>query len=542
MIGQRRTLRRARAALVGIVAVALASCGTTVRHHQVAAGIEQSPAGDLGTPGAVASGTSGPAATSTSGGPSSTGDAGATAAATGGTATGTTTTVTTGTGTTTTTRPGASAGATTAPKGTAATRAPSTAASVPSKRTSATKAASGTPVQIGFGYFSDIGAYSASFGGSADAGDEKTEIQTAVDYVNAHGGLDGHPIQPVWAAIQLTSPQPYSTEEASICSTWTQDNHVVMGIFVGAAIENTLATCLNNAGVAFMSGGGYLRDKTDYQNLPNVVAPIEVSTEVWESALLNYLLESGWLTSKDKVGVLVPFNEAAGPRTFNNVIVPTLKAKGIAVTSYEVDYASSTPGLSDEESQVSQAELHARADGVTKVLFLKGGTAGLFMKDADAQGYVPKYAVSSVDSPEGLIGAPARQLAGSVGIGWQPGFDVPTYGKTDYDSNPTRRLCKTTIEKPSGQETGELSESAAILQCDAVLALQAAVDKAHAATITGATVIQGFNELGSSYTDAFTLPSTTFGPTRHAGDATFRPLAWSTACTCYAYSGPAAGF
>ena len=104
---------------------------------------------------------------------------------------------------------------------------------------------------------------------------------------------------------------------------------------------------------------------------------------------------------------------------------------------------------------------------------------------------MPKYAVTSVDTPEGLITGPADQLAGTVGIGWQPGFDVPTYGSTTYDTNPTRKFCKTTVEGSSGQETGELSEEASILMCSAALSLQAAIAKVHAATITGGTVVQG---------------------------------------------------
>jgi hypothetical protein len=519
--------RRTHSGLVAAAAVALCltGCGTTVRHH-------------TGLTGATEQGLSAPAAGSAGGStpggaPAAGGSTGAAGSSTGSTVPLGSTGTTGGSGSTgavgTAAAPQAGGGSSGASTGTTGTTGATAAGG--SFHGKATLSA----VQIGITVITDVG----KFAPGATAGNEQTETEAAVRYVNAHGGLAGHVLTPVYYNFQLTDPSPYSTSMAAICSSWTQDHKVALGMFVGAAVPDDLANCLNQHGVAYMSDGGYLHDATTYRQLPNMVSPSELDTSVAAQAVMTDLFATNALTSKDKVGVLVGDNESAAGRAYSNVIARQLKAKKIPVNSYPVTFPNSTSDAANSVTQIDNAELHMATDGVTRVIFLAPNTATTFMQQADQQHYKPKYSLTSYDTPVGMIGssgAPAAQLANTSGVGWDPSTDVGTYGSRAYD-NATTKLCRT-IEAPTGQDTDRLSEYATQVFCNAILSVQAAANASGAANLTGGAFISGFNALGSSFLDSLTL-GTTLSASKHDGANKVRPFAYATSCSCFRYTSPA---
>jgi hypothetical protein len=116
---------------------------------------------------------------------------------------------------------------------------------------------------------------------------------------------------------------------------------------------------------------------------------------------------------------------------------------------------------------------------------------------------------------------------------------VGTYGSSVFTNSATR-LC-TQIERPTGQLTNNFQEFAGFQYCDAMLFVQAAANASGASTITGTSLLQGYNKLGSSRADAETFTST-LGPQQHDGASAYRELAFDTSCRCFHYSGPVTNF
>ncbi|MCU1586855.1 MAG: hypothetical protein JWN31_348, partial [Frankiales bacterium] len=403
-----------------LVLLCVTACGTTVRHHPGSSALTGIPEAGLSSPGSISP--SGSALGGTTGTAGS-GATGATSPA-GSSTTGGSTGSSTGSGSTSSTS-GSSATGTGSSTGTGG------AVHGPAKLSA---------VQVGITVITDVGKFAAG----ATAGNEQAEAQAAVNYVNAHGGLAGHVLDPIYYNFQLTDPSPYPTSMAAMCSSWTQDHKVQLGMFVGASVPNDLANCLNQHGVGYMSDGSYLHDATTYRQLPNMVSPSELDTSVAAQAVLDNLFATNALTTKDKVGVLVGDNEDAAGRAYNNVIVRGLKAHNIPVRSYPVTFPNSTPDAANSVQQIDNAELHMATDGITRVIFLAPNCAVTFMQQADQQKYKPKYSLTSYDTPVGMLGssgAPAAQLANATGVGWNPTTDVGTYGSKTFD-NATTKLCR----------------------------------------------------------------------------------------------------
>ncbi|HEX3899270.1 MAG TPA: hypothetical protein VHW74_08860 [Mycobacteriales bacterium] len=526
-----KSRRLSAAAIAGVALLSVAACGTTVRDaHAVLS--QRSNEGFDGATGATGPVQVVPGGQTTA---PNTGD-GATNPIPTTTDLGPTTPSTTTVGTTPA-QPGS-----TSPAGTTTT--PTTGKPSPTPAVHVYKGpAKLSAVEVGIVYSGDLGAFAKLFGGSADLGNLQTYANAAISFVNSHGGLAGHVLEPVYYSIPLTSTQPYSTTMAAICSSWTQDHHVAIGVAVGFAIPNDLAACLSAHHVPYVSGGTYLHDDNSYRAIPYLVSPYEASTEDAMSALVKTLLAHHVLSSKSRVGVMLGTNESAAVDAYNDVVIPALKGKVASVTSYGIEYPPSTTAAVAEAQTVSNDELHMRANGVTNVLFLAPGVEGSFLQDAYQQHWSPKYAFTSFDAPWGLASAHTKEvlaaLTGAIGIGWEPTADVGTYGSSVF-SNRTTKLC-TAIERPTGQVTNNLTQFAGYQYCDAMLFVQAAANASGAAHITGTSMLDGYNKLGSSYADANTFVST-LSPQQHAGASAYREFAFDTGCRCFHYSGPVTNF
>lgn len=523
---RRRRHRLAGAVLAAIALTSVAACGTTVRDAHAALSDRANEGFDGsvgGVPGVTVPGATPPATSDVPTGipvP----------------------TISTGSSVPTTSRGGTS----TPPIGGATATASTGAASRTPKATNRpvfTGPAKLSAVEVGVIYSADLGAFAKLFGATADTGNLQTYANDTISYINSHGGLAGHVVRPVFYNIPLTSTQPYSTTMAAICSSWTQDHHVVAGIAVGFSIPNDLAACLSAHHVPYLSGGNYLHDSQTYRQIPYLVSPYEAGTDEVMPALIKHLFAIHWLTSKSRVGVLLGTNETAATYAYNDQIVPMLKGKVASVTSYGIDYPPSTQAAVAESETTSNDQLHARANGVTNMLFLAPGAEGSFIDDAYQQHWYPKYAVTSFDTPWGLASAHTKEtlaaLTGAVGIGWQPTMDVGTYGSNAF-TNPTRKTCAK-ILKPTGLITNNIREYAGFQYCDGLLSVQAAANASGAVSITGQTMLAGYNNLGTTHTDAFTFLER-IDSQQHDGASAYRPLAFVPSCRCFQYTGSITDF
>jgi hypothetical protein len=89
--------------------------------------------------------------------------------------------------------------------------------------------------------------------------------------------------------------------------------------------------------------------------------------------------------------------------------------------------------------------------------------------------------------------------------------------------------------RDAGQQFADrLAEVNALYNCDGYFLLKATVD--HAGRADLAALRAGLEALGGTFAPATTWAAY-FGPNRHDGVQTWRPLSYQTGCTCFVYSG-----
>jgi hypothetical protein len=393
--------------------------------------------------------------------------------------------------------------------------------------------ADGKPVEVGIVIYPDVKQFAALFGASGSPGDQKAEAQAGVSWVNAHGGLAGHKVVPVFFEVSLTSTQPYSQTYQQICSTFTEDHKVVAAVFIGNA-EPGLPSCLAKKGVLFLAQGHYLRDEADYRALANVVTPDDASSSRVARAMVEQVLAKGLVKRGDQLGLMLM--DYPAPQRAGALMTSLLKDQGVSVYSSTIAYPQSTQDISNSAAAVQSAELQMAARGIKAVAFLCPGCTGFFLTDAESQSYYPTYVVSSYDTVGGVKGqGHGRSLQNALAVGWDPMRDVGTHTvPSELAGNATHQLCKG-IEKAYAVD--DSSEFASQAFCGAMQDLLAAVRANPAQPVTGASLLAGFGRLGTSYAATANF-STQLTATRHDGVAAYKVMRYSAPCDCFQYESP----
>jgi hypothetical protein len=386
------------------------------------------------------------------------------------------------------------------------------------------------PVEIGVVIFPDVNQAAKALGGTADVGDQKAESDTAITWVNDHGGLAGHKVVPVYFEVSLTSTQPYSVTYQQICTTFTQD-HKVIAVVAIANVEKALPECLQKTRTLFFTHGHYLRSEQDYAQLANTITPEDPGSDRIARSLVKELLGSGAVKSGGKLGLLY-MDYSAPIHAKDAIIEPAMKAAGISVVSYKIPYPQSTQDIANAASVVQSAELQMAAQGVKVVTFMCPGCVTFFTQYAESQGYYPRYVLTSLDGLLAYKGKGHTQsFANAIALGWDPIRDIGVYTSPGpLAANPTFSLCRQ-IEKANITQDASLYASIAI--CGAFQGLYTAA-KANPSTVTGEGLMAGFHRLGSSFAGPSNL-ATLLKPGHRDGTTGYRTMKYVAACDCFQY-------
>lgn len=507
---RRRTLR-ARAA-VACALVALTACGSTVQQESafVVDGTQGGDAGGVGTDdGAVEGGSDAGA-----------GAPGSTAATTG--------------------APGSSATATRRSAGGGPT------ATQPGRRSGNSSSGSksgvrGGAVHIGFAYYHNSDAAFGSVSATGSVVDFRRAYQAMVDDLNARGGLLGRKVVPHYRPFDVY--QDGNVQQNAICTYFTEDQPVVAALGVFSHTEDYYS-CLEKLGVAHLAAGGGAVEGDDrlFADYPHAASSGALTLARAVRALVDETVAQGFLTPSSKIGIFGDDNDVIR-RVIANHLRPALARHGLSVDDAHVALAKDTQNMQDHGQASTDATLFTqrfKADGVDRVIPLN--IPFQFMTAADSNDYLPRYAIATHSSPDWLAAnpglAPARQLEGSVGVGWSPFADV--MGADDDQPRPALDACMSKlqaagIEAKKGDRLWELSAAAV---CDNVAVLEAAV-KAGGAPITADSLIAGLESLRDGIPMA-AVTAVRWAPDRHDGIATVRPIRYVANCgtrACYRYTG-----
>jgi ABC-type branched-subunit amino acid transport system substrate-binding protein len=415
-----------------------------------------------------------------------------------------------------------------------------TATSAPTTSSSSTSTSTGkatlAPVKIGFTIDPDASAFLSTFGASANYGNAQIQVNAAVKWVNAHGGLNGHPIKPITESVSATSSEPYSEQYQQLCTEFTQDQHVVAAGMVGVGDNPAMDSCMSEAHTTLISGSNTLHDPADYRQYPYTVSPSEPSIDGVAQAMVDLVTSQNVVPRGGRIGLVV-MSDGENLQALNTVINPGFKAAGITPITYQVEPPTSTPAIADSVTTDESAELKMKAQDVKTVMFICPGCLAFFANTAKNQNYFPRYIFSSLDGPEGASGSTdAKYFSTSLGVSWEPVVDQNIFSHPSLLSdNSTYKLCFK-IEKGVNQVISEPALSAAIGICDETLDFWAAAKANPTSTITSDSLLQGLLALGGSQPSALNF-STDITPSQHDGATAYREMAWNSKTETFAYVG-----
>jgi ABC-type branched-subunit amino acid transport system substrate-binding protein len=387
-----------------------------------------------------------------------------------------------------------------------------------------------TTIKIGVYTANGFGSFAAQFGASIATGNNTSQAQAVIDYLNKHGGIAGRKIVPVFHDFDITAAQTnIATEYQAACDTWVHDNRVYAMVTPVGTADDTLYECLSKAGVVTVSAGDS-KDATFFQKYGDwFYEPTDMNLRRILVTMVDGLSGAGFFGARPKIGVVfpdVPNDNAA----VEHGLKPALARHGL-----KLEAAFAAPTDASAQPAYKNAVLRFKAAGITHVLFTSASSPFQFMADSESQQYHPRYGLESKNSPSTLQGiSSASAQRGAMGIGWQPMNDVDA--AHDPGTISARQALCLKLMKDSGQDTSARATAVfGLWYCDNLLFLRDAL--LHAPSFAPAGLRQGAESL-TSLESATTFRSRLGPNLLHDGACAYRVFAFKDDCSCYQYVSP----
>ena len=390
-------------------------------------------------------------------------------------------------------------------------------------------------ITVGFLVAEDVGKALAALGyngqSSGDGGEQSNAI---VAYLNAHGGIGGHPVKPVIFKVSATGG---SNQEQSACSTFFDDNKV--DAVVGANSEIVSACALQHH-VPFVGSALTTVNRAYLAQNPQYAMPTHPVLEDGGLALVDGLVKQGWFrpsspTEVVKIGLIT--HENPKYKAVPALVKQRLQAAGLALTdTFFMPYTDQNEGVA--ASNGKSAALKFQAEGINRVVSVDehGYGFGWFAIGAGSNSYYPRYGISSLSLPNFYTGLlQPNQLAGAAGVGWAPYIDTTVAHQPII--SPRTSACLS-AESKAGQHTELGNVRLSIFSICETLFTLADAWRVHQLGIPAFS--SGLQALGTGY-----QPVAVFGTdwtrSRAAANA-YRFITYRAACNCFDYSGPVRRF
>src|SRR5271155_1003852 len=118
-----------------------------------------------------------------------------------------------------------------------------------------------------------------------------------IDNLNAHGGILGHPVEPVYYTVNLLSSETGAEIEQQMCTLWTQD-HKVSAVLLNSSYTDLTLSCLNKADIFTLGVGGSTTQNGEtaatYADFPLYASAGRINFTRLGSVYINGLVASGF--------------------------------------------------------------------------------------------------------------------------------------------------------------------------------------------------------------------------------------------------------
>jgi len=365
--------------------------------------------------------------------------------------------------------------------------------------------------------------------------DNRGAYEALVHYYNAHGGIDGKTLRPIYYTYDPTSGTADQIGQAA-CATFTEDHQIFAALDTFGS--NAFNTCLQQRGRVMVQYGLYFGSRSTWTKYSNEVAADGLPLDDGGLILAEHLATSGFLSKSTHLGAIVRSSPDL-TTAYKDGFVPALAKYGLKVdqTQYIRD-AQAASDISGYTADISSAVLKFRSSGIDRVVFLDSGSyaATVFSQTAEQQHYRPRYGFSSLNSIVGLQGsnstAPQQQLAGAQGVSWETQADG--LAKTPTSS---AKQCLAILKKGGVVPTDAGTEASYLKTCQTFFLFKAAADVA-GTDLNRDTFINAIERLGSTYVATNTWDGMThFGAGDRSGVSVYRPFDYHSNCSCFRVSG-----
>lgn len=384
-----------------------------------------------------------------------------------------------------------------------------------------------TAKEIYIGYGTAKGAEDAQKRiGVTGFGDQEAQAKAVAKDISDRGGLAGRKI------VLVFHDKGFGADaEQAMCERWTNDRPVFAVINLIAA--EGLHECLAQRRTPYAD----LTPHPKYQHTlsrfaPYLYTPVQPAFErfipVWTRRAKSLGYFRTWDTTLGrpgdmpvKIGIL-SYKNVQGANFIRIVRREVARLGYVVAGTIEGDYATSAGDAPQWAARFRDAD-------VTHIIG-QHQTTWYFQTAAAQQRYRPRYAISTYNNPQLLQKtASADQMAGALGIGWMPTYDVDN-AHDPGDVSPAQTRCRN-IMKNAGQNTSTRSEFRVMLMtCDGFNFLAAAISK-------GSMSPDGLRS-GASAAGVMASGATfrmSFANGRFDGTAAVRDIGWQDTCNCFAY-------
>jgi hypothetical protein len=394
------------------------------------------------------------------------------------------------------------------------------------------------PLTIGVLY-GDNGAANAALGVATDASNSPKSIMSAlIAAVNRSGGLAGRRLTAVYDAVDAQSSD-YSTQANAACSYFSEDHPVPVVLDLAYGNKFGMASCLAKHGIVDV--GIRTSDTVGDNGVSLFAAPSWMSSTRRYPAVLSGLHATGYLTSKNKIGVLLEDCPDL-QRAYQQAVVPAISRLGLVLTDTEhLGCATGFTSAGPASASVQSAALRFRSSGVDRILMVSDFeqvTLLLIANYAESQRWRPGFLLTSQAQTEVMrANIASGQWPQLHGVGWSPGLDI------DDPHQPlpaVDRRCLDQIKQGGVAVSGWQNTYVATTECTSLFFLGAALQLSNG-DAHGSAVMAAVDRLGAGFSaPGIVAGRTAFGPRRHDGPAADAPFAFVASCSCLRYVGTVA--
>lgn len=385
------------------------------------------------------------------------------------------------------------------------------------------------PLRVGVMYETGTEQLASAMGISGlTTGDTKAQAAAVFSWVNAHGGLGGHPVVPVYYGISATDLSNNADQAYQAACTSLAEDGKVRFVTTILNLRPVAMPCFAKHGIGVLDDETGVSASTMAKYATHLAAPGEFAMERLLKDLVDDLWSRGWLTASSKVGSFA-YDDPDNTALVDGALTRALAAHGLKIASKQ-RVANDSSGISG----ASSVSLQFRSAGVDRVIPV--GASPLFlMNSASSQNYHPWYALYSYFGPGALLesAAPRDQLAHSAGIGWQPFLDIGA-GTRPGPVSSNETLCFA-VMKSAGQASSSSTVKGFQAQvCNTVFYLKAMADRLPGIPADLFSASRPLIGTGFPSADTFRTDVTR----RVDGAGGYRDLSYEQSRSCFQYTSP----